>query len=96
MKALMLRIAADIAEITPRTEAVIYSFRPNMKNILDTIEKGRNVKTLFVPTSTMKSIGPAAMKLVDTMGMKLKTTPKDMRGTRTDIIGKEVEIQEEV
>ena len=92
MKAIQLSARTDIDEITPRTKAIAFSFRPNMKDFLNMINKGRSIKTMFVPPSTMKSIGPSAKKLLDTMGVELKETPEDMRGQRTDINGHEVDI----
>jgi hypothetical protein len=56
------------------------------------MNKGRHIKTAFVPPSTMKSIGTSAKKLLETMEVELHETPKDMRGTRTDINGNEVDI----
>lgn len=94
MLALILRSKEDLKEITKSTNAVIFSYRPSMIDLMNMMTIGKNIKNVMVATSYLKSMGPGAKKILESRKITLKATPEDYRGTRTDINGKIIEIND--
>jgi hypothetical protein len=92
MLAQMVRSENDLQDITKSTKAIIFSYRPSMINLMNMMNKGKNIKTVMVAKSYLATMGPGARKILELNKIELKETPIDYRGTRTDINGKIIEI----
>lgn len=92
MLAYMVRSKNDLKDITKSTKAIIFSYRPKMIDLLDMINKGKNIEIVMVAKSYLATMGPGAKKILESRKITLKATPTDYRGTRTDITGKIIEI----
>jgi len=96
MKATLIGTNKKLDNIRQGTKAVALSFRPSGKDIIEIIQKGKNIKTIFIEQSLMKTMGKTTMKFAEMQGISIIESPKKFQGTRIDINGPEIEIEDEL
>jgi hypothetical protein len=92
MKILVIGREKKLTEVTPRTNAVHFSYRPNMDDILDLLEKCMKIKVISIPPSYNKTLAKGIRKLAKLMNIEIKVSTEAW-GTRTDI-NSEIEIDD--
>ena len=96
MKAILVGTNKCLDSIRQGTKAVALAFRPSGKDIMEIIQKGKNIKTIFIEHSQMKTMGKTAIKFAEMQGISIIESPKKFQGTRIDINGPEIEIEDEL
>jgi hypothetical protein len=96
MKATLIGTNKKLDNIRQGTKAVALSFRPSGKDIMEIIQKGKNIKTIFIEPSQMKTMGKTTMKFAEMQGISIIESPKKFQGARIDINGPEIEIEDEL
>ena len=71
--------------MSPRTSAVVFSFRPGIKDFLVAVKKSNALKTIFVAPSYMKTVSKSAGDMLKELGIELKSTPTNVWGHRSDV-----------
>lgn len=90
MSKLMIKDKEGMKQINTKTKTVIYTRRPSLRDILDIINKGRNVRTIKLSPSYMKHLGKTTIEMAKSMNVEIIENDIDMRGTRTDLNGNEI------
>jgi DNA-binding MurR/RpiR family transcriptional regulator len=94
MLAYLIRKREEIESIPRSVKVIELSFRPSMKDLINMVHKRKQIKTILVTPSYMKTISKSMRMMLENQQIEMKETPSDMRGTRTDINGQYIEIPE--
>jgi hypothetical protein len=96
MKAILIGTNKCLDSIRQGTKAVALTFRPSGNDIMEIIKKGKNIKTIFIEPSQIKTLGKTTVKFAEIQGISIMESPKKFQGTRIDINGPEIEIEDEL
>jgi hypothetical protein len=101
IQAQVLNSRGALDKMSTRALAVVFSFRPGIKDLLQAVQRSKALKTIYVAPSYYATVSKSASVMLKEMDVELKTTPLSARtgksvvwGGRTDISAGWVEIEE--
>jgi hypothetical protein len=94
MKVLILGKRENMNRVTSKTTAVHFSYRPNMCDVLEVMNKTKALKKIYLSESSMKTTSKSMKKLLEMNEIGLCDAGTKFWGARTDV-DQTVEINEE-
>lgn len=85
MKGMVINGRDDLDKIKNKTEALVFRFRPSMKDVLTAMGKTKKLKTVIVPKSATNTIAEQMITLLKHAKIELKTSNEIERRTDSHI-----------